>query len=141
MIDLGVADGLPWDGRLASTWSTAVNTTPSPDHLTLADWADVILVAPATANTMGHVAHGLAPNLLTTVLLAASCPVVYAPAMNSVMWTGPAVQRNVATLRHDGALVLEPREGVSVSVGRTEFGSMANPIPTVESLLERSQVA
>jgi phosphopantothenoylcysteine synthetase/decarboxylase len=137
MIDLG---GLACDSDVTSAWS-ASGGPPAPDHVTLAAWADVVVVAPATANTIGQVAHGLAPNLLTTVLLAASCPTVYAPVMNAAMWSSPAVRRNVRTLRRDGAVVLVPRAGISLALGRTEFGSMADPVPILQSLLERSLVA
>lgn len=77
-------------------------------HVALARWAHHLVVLPATANLLGCVANGLAPNLLTTVLLAAECPVAFVPAMNLAMWRKPAVQRNVTTLRRDGHQVIEP---------------------------------
>lgn len=80
-------------------------------HVTLGQQADLVLVAPATADLMARAASGLAPDLLCNVLLTARCPVVYAPAMHTEMWQHPATQANVATLRGRGALVLEPASG------------------------------
>jgi phosphopantothenoylcysteine decarboxylase / phosphopantothenate---cysteine ligase len=80
-------------------------------HVTLGQQADLVLVAPATADLMARAASGLAPDLLCNVLLTAHCPVVYAPAMHTEMWQHPATQANVATLRRRGALVLEPASG------------------------------
>ena len=67
------------------------------DHIGLADWADLVLVAPATANLMAKMAHGLADDLVTAVLLATRAPVLLAPAMNVNMWSHPATQTNLAT--------------------------------------------
>ncbi|MBP2473991.1 phosphopantothenoylcysteine decarboxylase/phosphopantothenate--cysteine ligase [Crossiella equi] len=82
-----------------------------PGHVALAEWAELMLVLPATANVLGAAANGLAPDLLTTVLLARQRPVVFAPAMNKRMWDSPAVRRNVRTLRADGHTVVAPEEG------------------------------
>ncbi|MBO2452463.1 bifunctional phosphopantothenoylcysteine decarboxylase/phosphopantothenate synthase [Actinomadura barringtoniae] len=80
-------------------------------HVRLGQEADLVFVAPATANTLAKAAHGLADDLLTNTLLTARCPVVFAPAMHTEMWEHPATQANVATLRARGALVLEPASG------------------------------
>lgn len=94
-------------------------------HVELAAWADLVLVMPATANTLSTVALGLAPDLLTTTLLAATCPVVLAPSMNAAMWSAPPIRRHVATLRADGIHLVEPVTGVSVGDGSLGGGAMA----------------
>ena len=71
-------------------------------HIELARWADLVLVAPATANVLARLAHGFADDLLTTVCLATTAPVVLAPAMNRQMWQANATRANVLTLRHRG---------------------------------------
>jgi phosphopantothenoylcysteine decarboxylase/phosphopantothenate--cysteine ligase len=86
------------------------NITEVP-HVRLGQQADLVVVAPATANTLARAAHGLADDLLTNVLLTARCPVVFAPAMHTEMWEHPATVANVATLRSRGAVVIEPAEG------------------------------
>ena len=80
-------------------------------HVRLGQTADLLVVAPATANTLARAAHGLADDLLTNTLLTARCPVVFAPAMHTEMWEHPATTANVALLRERGALVIEPAEG------------------------------
>jgi len=85
--------------------------TPDPGHLSLADWADIIVVSPATANTIARLAAGLADDLLTSVLLSAVCPVLICPAMNTNMWNNPLTQRNAQTLIKNGYLFLGPEEG------------------------------
>jgi phosphopantothenoylcysteine decarboxylase/phosphopantothenate--cysteine ligase len=80
-------------------------------HVRLGQSADLVLVAPATADLVARAAHGMADDLLTNVLLTARCPVVFAPAMHTEMWQHAATQANVATLRSRGALVLEPAVG------------------------------
>ncbi|HKS99942.1 MAG TPA: bifunctional phosphopantothenoylcysteine decarboxylase/phosphopantothenate--cysteine ligase CoaBC [Rugosimonospora sp.] len=80
-------------------------------HVALGRAADLVVVAPATADLLARAAHGLAGDLLTNVLLTARCPVVYAPAMHTEMWEHPATADNVAALRRRGAVVLEPATG------------------------------
>jgi phosphopantothenoylcysteine decarboxylase/phosphopantothenate--cysteine ligase len=80
-------------------------------HVALGQRANLVFVAPATADLLARAATGLAPDLLSNVLLTARCPVVYAPAMHTEMWHHPATQANVATLRARGAIVLEPASG------------------------------
>ncbi len=80
-------------------------------HISLADRADLILVAPATANILGKVAAGLADDLLTATIMAAKCPVLFAPAMNARMYSNPIVQRNMALLAGQGYFFVEPEEG------------------------------
>jgi len=80
-------------------------------HVQLGRWADILIVAPATANTLARAAAGIADDLLSTSLLTATCPVVMAPAMHTEMWLHPATQANVATLRSRGVTVLDPAVG------------------------------
>jgi len=80
-------------------------------HVKLGQQADLVLIAPATADLMARAATGRADDLLTNVLLTARCPVVFAPAMHTEMWEHPATQANVATLREHGAIVIDPAEG------------------------------
>jgi phosphopantothenoylcysteine decarboxylase/phosphopantothenate--cysteine ligase len=80
-------------------------------HVRIGQTADLVVVAPATADVLAKAAHGLADDLLTNTLLTARCPVVFAPAMHTEMWEHPATTANVATLRERGAVVIEPAEG------------------------------
>lgn len=107
-------------------------------HVALANWADVILVLPATANVLGKVANGISDDLLTTTLLAASCPVVVVPVTSATMWSKPAVRRNVARLREDGYEVVEPKAGVSLAEGRPEAGSIGDYRPAVVSAIAKA---
>lgn len=91
----------------AEVW-TSVHEVP---HVRLGQTADLVVVAPATADLLAKAAHGLADDLLTNTLLTARCPVVLAPAMHTEMWEHPATAANVATLRSRGVLVIEPAEG------------------------------
>ena len=95
-------------------------------HIELARWADLILIAPATADFIAHLAHGLADNLLTTVCLASSAPVAIAPAMNRQMWANPATQANIAQLRGRGVHVFGPDSG-SQACGEVGEGRMMEP--------------
>jgi phosphopantothenoylcysteine decarboxylase / phosphopantothenate---cysteine ligase len=104
----------------AATWAALsglpVATSPWDDvhevpHVKIGQEADLVFVAPATADLLARAATGLAPDLLCNVLLTARCPVVYAPAMHTEMWLHPATMTNVATLRSRGALVLSPAAG------------------------------
>ena len=95
-----------------------------PIHL--AEAADLVCVAPATANLLAKAAHGLADDLLSTLLLSFDGPILLAPAMNSRMWDKPAVQRNVERLRADRFLLIDPEEGY-LSCGTRGPGRMASP--------------
>jgi phosphopantothenoylcysteine decarboxylase/phosphopantothenate--cysteine ligase len=96
-------------------------------HLALAERADVFLIAPASANTLAKLAHGLADNLLTTAALAARCPLLLAPAMNAAMYEHPATQANLELLRRRGARVLEPGTGSLASIGEWGTGRLPEP--------------
>jgi len=96
-------------------------------HLALVANADLYLIAPASANTLAKLAHGLADNLLTSAALAAECPLVVAPAMNHHMWRHPATRANVALLSERGAYVIEPEAGRLASAGEWGEGRLAEP--------------
>ncbi|MCX5197885.1 bifunctional phosphopantothenoylcysteine decarboxylase/phosphopantothenate--cysteine ligase CoaBC [Streptomyces sp. NBC_00249] len=106
---VGEATWAALSGNPASTevWET-VHEVP---HVRIGQSADLVVVAPATADMLAKAAHGLADDLLTNTLLTARCPVVFAPAMHTEMWEHPATQENVATLRRRGAVVIEPAVG------------------------------
>lgn len=87
------------------------DSDPIP-HINLADWADIIVVAPATANTIAKACYGLADDLLSSCLLAATAPILWIPAMNVHMYNNPATQENIARLRKRGHLFLEPDSGL-----------------------------
>lgn len=82
-----------------------------PDHISLPEWADVVIVAPATADILGKIAAGLGDNLLTATLLACTRPVLLAPAMNDRMWQNSIVRENIDKLRRHGYRFVEPEEG------------------------------
>ena len=107
---------------------------PLGAHIELAQQADLLCVAPATANFLAQAAQGLANDLLSTLLLSFSGPVVLAPAMNSQMWEKPAVQRNLQQLRDDGVVVVDPQEGW-LSCRQEGVGRMAEPEEIKEVLL------
>ena len=109
-------------------------------HIELAEAADAIVLAPATANLLGELAAGLVGNAVTAIACASRAPVIVAPAMDAGMWTHPATQRNVATLRDFGYIVVEPEVGELAS-GLTGIGRLAEPptiVEAVEHLFARS---
>jgi phosphopantothenoylcysteine decarboxylase / phosphopantothenate---cysteine ligase len=101
-------------------------------HLELVRNADLYLIAPASANTLAKLAHGLADNLLTSAALAATCPLVVAPAMNNHMYEHPAVQANLDTLRARGVSVVEPDVGRLASEGEEGVGRLPDPARLLE---------
>ncbi|HEX5802589.1 MAG TPA: bifunctional phosphopantothenoylcysteine decarboxylase/phosphopantothenate--cysteine ligase CoaBC [Azospira sp.] len=113
-----------WDGRVANNMA----------HIDLSREADLILVAPASADFLAKVAHGLADDLLTTLVLARDCPLLAAPAMNKQMWENPATRRNVATLEVDGVTLLGPGCGEQ-ACGETGDGRMLEPEEILEDLI------
>ncbi|XLE12227.1 bifunctional phosphopantothenoylcysteine decarboxylase/phosphopantothenate--cysteine ligase CoaBC [Streptomyces sp. Pv4-95] len=118
---VGEATWSALSGNPASTevWES-VHEVP---HVRIGQAADLVVVAPATADLLAKAAHGLADDLLTNTLLTARCPVVFAPAMHTEMWEHPATQENVATLRRRGAVVIEPAIGrlTGVDTGKGRF--------------------
>lgn len=110
--------------EVLSQWST--HTQVWNNHVELGLWADVVLIAPASANTIAKMAHGLCDNLLTAVYLSAKCPTLLAPAMDLDMWKHPSTQRNIATLKEYGNTILPVGTGELAS-GLSGEGRMAEP--------------
>ncbi|MGN7357622.1 bifunctional phosphopantothenoylcysteine decarboxylase/phosphopantothenate--cysteine ligase CoaBC [Paenibacillus sp. SAF-054] len=104
-------------------------------HIRLADAADLVLIAPATANMIGKMAHGLADDMLSTTLLASMAPVMIAPAMNVHMYGHPAVQENMKTLERRGVMMIEPGEGL-LACGYVGKGRMEEP-ESIVAVVER----
>jgi phosphopantothenoylcysteine decarboxylase / phosphopantothenate---cysteine ligase len=109
--------------------------TPAVDHVTLAEWAELLLVAPATAHTIAKFAGGLADDFLSTYYLAHRGPVLLAPAMETAMWESPAVRRNVEALAARGVRLVGPAEGPLAS-GHEGIGRMAEPETIAGEALE-----
>ena len=106
------------------------------EHIALAKKADVFVVAPATANFIGKAAHGIADDMVTTTFLATKAPVLVAPAMNTGMYTNPAVQDNMELLRSRGIQFIEPEEG-RLACGDTGKGKLADPAVIVEAIRDQ----
>ncbi len=123
-------DALASEPAQSSLWDEA---SPIP-HTRLGQRADLIVVAPATADLVARYAHGLADDLLTTTLVATRAPVVLCPAMHTEMWEHPAVQQNLDTLRGRGVIVVPPDEG-RLAGGDSGTGRLADPSVIVETVL------
>ena len=124
----------------APTWAALSGKPVSTDvwsdvhevpHVRIGRSADLVVVAPATADLLAKAAHGLADDLLTNTLLTARCPLVFAPAMHTEMWDHAATQANVATLRRRGALVIEPAHG-RLTGADTGRGRLPDPVEIFE---------
>jgi len=128
-------------GRPVATdvWSD-VHEVP---HVRIGQSADLVVVAPATADLLAKAAHGIADDLLTNTLLTARCPVVVAPAMHTEMWEHPATVENVATLRRRGVLVIEPAEGrlTGADSGKGRLPEPAEIFETARDVLARAAEA
>jgi phosphopantothenoylcysteine decarboxylase / phosphopantothenate---cysteine ligase len=109
-----------WDSGLAAPEQNGI------DHIAEAQWADALVVAPATANILAKFAHGIADDFLSTLYLATTAPVVVAPAMNVNMWNHKATQANIETLRQRGVAIIEPGTG-ELACGMVGAGRMAEP--------------
>jgi phosphopantothenoylcysteine decarboxylase/phosphopantothenate--cysteine ligase len=105
------------------------------DHINLARWADIFIIAPATANIIAKMNHGLADDLLSTLYLAATCPVFIAPAMNQAMWNKAITQSNIASLQQQGVLTIGPEQG-SQACGETGYGRMSEPLAICQRIIE-----
>ena len=101
------------------------------EHIALAQWADVFVIAPATANVIGKIAGGIADDMLTTTVMATTAPVVIAPAMNSNMYMNPIVQKNIAALKEYGYEIIEPATG-HLACGVTGVGRLPEPEDIVD---------
>jgi phosphopantothenoylcysteine decarboxylase / phosphopantothenate---cysteine ligase len=104
------------------------------EHISLARWADVMLIAPASANIISKLAYGLADDLLSTVCLATTVPIMIAPAMNKEMWLSAVIQENILSLKKRGILVLGPSSGEQ-ACGETGPGRMIEPTEILEEVL------
>ena len=118
-----------------SLWDA--NAEAAMGHLELAGWAQQVVIAPATANTIARLAHGMADDLVSTLCLATDAPLALAPAMNRLMWAHPATQANVETLRARGALLLGPDSG-GQACGEVGEGRMMEPEAIVAALARAS---
>lgn len=107
-----------------SLWDEAAEAAMG--HIELARWPTAVVIAPATANTLAKLAHGLADDLVSTLCLATDAPVAVAPAMNRLMWAHPATRANMDTLRGRGVLVLGPDAG-DQACGEVGEGRMVEP--------------
>jgi phosphopantothenoylcysteine decarboxylase / phosphopantothenate---cysteine ligase len=147
---------VPTDSALhfvgAATWSALSGNPVSTEvwesvhevpHVRIGQGADLVVVAPATADMLAKAAHGLADDLLTNTLLTARCPVVFAPAMHTEMWEHPATQENVATLRRRGAVVIEPAVGrlTGVDTGKGRLPDPAEIFEVCRRVLNRHSLA
>jgi phosphopantothenoylcysteine decarboxylase/phosphopantothenate--cysteine ligase len=113
--------GVTGNPVLTGLW--AADGAPEP-HVFLGDWAQLVLLAPATANVMARIAHGQSDDVVTATVLAARCPIVVAPAMNDAMWSKLVVRENIATLKERGMTVVEPESGHLAS-GHVGTGRLA----------------
>ena len=123
-----------WEGLSGQPVLTGVADLPGADHVELARVAQLIVIAPATADLIARLRSGVADDLLTTSVLAAHCPVLIAPAMHSNMWTNPATQDNVRVLRERGVHVLDPDTG-ALGSGDSGIGRLADPEAIAEKAL------
>lgn len=133
-----------WSALSGHPVSTEVwNDVHEVPHVRIGQQADLVVVAPATADMLAKAAHGLADDLLTNTLLTARCPVVFAPAMHTEMWEHPATQENVATLRRRGAVVIEPAVGrlTGVDTGKGRLPDPGEIFEVCRRVLARGPVA
>ena len=110
------------------------NHTFQVEHVALADQADLVLIAPATANILAKLAHGIADDMLSTTVLACNCKKIAAPAMNTKMYENPVTQDNLQTLRHYGWEIIEPASG-RLACGAVGKGKMPEPEQLLESVM------
>jgi len=119
-------------------WDSAAEAAMG--HIELARWADAVVIAPATADFIARLAHGLADDLLATLCLATSAPITLAPAMNRLMWSNPATQANVKVLESRGISILGPAVGEQ-ACGETGAGRMLEPRDIADTVLSRQSLA
>jgi phosphopantothenoylcysteine decarboxylase/phosphopantothenate--cysteine ligase len=118
----------------ANTWD--LPDSSDPQHIGLTEKADLMLVAPATADLLAKVAHGLCDDLVSLMINAAACPVVFAPAMNNRMWENPITQENVAKLTKHGYQMIGPEPGW-LACRNVGLGRMSDPAKIVEEVARR----
>ncbi len=122
-------------GRPVATDLWDAGFTSGMAHIELSRGVDAIVVAPASANFLAKLAHGLADDLLSTTCLARACPLLVAPAMNREMWDNPATQRNLALLRGDGVAILGPAAG-DQACGEVGMGRLLEPEELLQAILD-----
>ncbi|MCM8762042.1 MAG: phosphopantothenoylcysteine decarboxylase [Candidatus Omnitrophica bacterium] len=108
------------------------------DHISVSEFADIILVAPATANIIGKIASGICDDLLTCVIFAFKGPVIFAPAMNENMWTNPIVEENVEKLKKNGYYIIPPEKGFLAS-GKVGIGRLAEISKIISFVEEKTK--
>ena len=126
---------------LSDPW--ALQDSSDPQHIALTERADLMLVAPATANTLAKIAHGLCDDLVSLMACAAACPIVYAPAMNNRMWASPITQENVKKLQGAGHRFIGPEDGwlACRNVGPGRMAEVGTIVEEVNRLLARAAAA
>ena len=132
---VGPATFAALSGKPVATGSFDSSKWPLGPHIELADDAQLLIVAPATANLLGQFAHGLATDLVATLYLQVSCPILLAPAMSQAMWAKPSVQRNIETLRQDGCHFIGPDAGW-LSCRQQGSGRMSEPEAIASTALQ-----
>jgi len=121
-------------GRPVRTGTFELVESSDPQHIALTERADLMLVAPATNNIIAKVAHGLTDDLVSLMVCAAACPVVFAPAMNNRMWANPIAQENVAKLKGLGYRFIGPDEGW-LACRNVGAGRLSDPAKIVEEVV------
>jgi len=120
---------------ITGLWEETGNTYDAAiEHISEAQWADAVVIAPATANILAKFAHGIADDFISTLYLATQAPVLVAPAMNTNMWLHPATQANLETLRQRGVRIIEPGTG-ELACGTVGPGRMAEPDTIAQAVL------
>jgi phosphopantothenoylcysteine decarboxylase/phosphopantothenate--cysteine ligase len=126
---------------LTSLWSASTGESAAQDaasfdieHIRIAQEIDAVVIAPATANTIARLAHGMADDLLSTIVLATKAPVLLAPAMNVNMWHSASVQQNIATLRARGVRIMDPGAG-ELACGMVGEGRLAEPTEIADAVI------
>jgi phosphopantothenoylcysteine decarboxylase/phosphopantothenate--cysteine ligase len=127
--------GVTGNPVLTGLWPVDGSAEP---HVALGDWAQLVVVAPATANVIGRIATGRSDDIVTATVLAARCPIVVAPAMNDAMWSKPAVQENVKALRDRAVSIVEPESGHLAS-GHVGAGRLAAAAQILKAMVEAVQ--
>jgi len=125
-------EGVTGSAVFTSMWSTPEEYRSG--HIAILDWADIVVVAPATADIIGKIANGICDDLLSTTLCVCwRKPTLLAPAMNNNMWTNPAIQRNVAMVKKMGFQIIGPAKG-RLACGTEAIGRMAEPQDILEAV-------
>lgn len=123
------------DRVFLTSWDRSPSIERVP-HIQLTQWADLFVILPATANTMGKAANGIADDLLSTAILSSADPLIFVPAMNIAMWENKALQRNVQTLERDGHTVIKP-DAPTFAVGSHQPDAVTSKPETVLSQIRQ----